>query len=94
MGTSDSAMMASLLGATTVGHWVDGVPVQGISGRTADVFNPALGSVARSVSLANASEVDSAVQSSARAFSSWSATPPLRRARVMFKFKEIGRAHV
>ena len=89
MGTSDSVMISSLLSATTVGHWVDGAPRAGTSGRSADVFNPALGSVARSVALADQAEVDAAVQSSAKAFPAWAAMPPLRRARVMFKFKEL-----
>ncbi|HEX5325768.1 MAG TPA: CoA-acylating methylmalonate-semialdehyde dehydrogenase, partial [Acetobacteraceae bacterium] len=41
------------------------------------------------VALANAAEVDNAVQAAARAWPAWAATPPLRRARVMFKLKHL-----
>jgi malonate-semialdehyde dehydrogenase (acetylating)/methylmalonate-semialdehyde dehydrogenase len=45
--------------------------------------------VASEVLLADASDVDAAVQSAHKAFGAWSETSPLRRARVMFKFKEL-----
>jgi malonate-semialdehyde dehydrogenase (acetylating) / methylmalonate-semialdehyde dehydrogenase len=76
-------------GSNTVQHWIDGKPVPSQSGRTGDVFNPALGVIARQVVLANVAEVNAAVESSAKAFPAWAAMPALRRARVMFKFKEI-----
>ena len=51
--------------------------------------NPATGAVTGSVCLANASDVDQAVAAAKAAFPAWSNTPPLRRARVMFKFLEL-----
>jgi malonate-semialdehyde dehydrogenase (acetylating)/methylmalonate-semialdehyde dehydrogenase len=72
----------------TICHWIDGKPVAG-SGRTAPVYNPSLGRVARTVSLATKTEVDRAVASAARAFPDWSRQSALRRARVLFRFKEL-----
>lgn len=74
---------------TLIPHMINGVRVNGASGRHSEVFNPATGEVSGHVPLANAAEVDAAVQGAARAFTGWAATPPLRRARVMFKFKEL-----
>ena len=97
MGSSDSSMAAAqaALQAPVVGHWVNG-RIHGApagSGRPAtrygDVFNPATGVVARQVAFADPSDVDAAVQAAAEAFPAWAATPPLRRARVFFKFKEL-----
>jgi malonate-semialdehyde dehydrogenase (acetylating) / methylmalonate-semialdehyde dehydrogenase len=70
-------------------HWVNGREVAGASGRFGDVYNPALGSVAGHVAFASAEEVGQAVAAAQSAFAGWAATPPLRRARVMFKFKEL-----
>jgi len=72
-----------------IGHFVAGRRVEGRSGREADVFNPATGAVSGRVALASAGEVDAAVASAKAAFPAWSDTPPVRRARVMFKFKEL-----
>lgn len=65
----------------------------GQSARIAPVYNPALGAVASEVLLADASDVDAAVQSAHKAFGAWAETSPLRRARVMFKFKELIEKH-
>jgi malonate-semialdehyde dehydrogenase (acetylating)/methylmalonate-semialdehyde dehydrogenase len=70
-------------------HWIGGKTITGNSGRAGDVFNPSLGLVAGRVALASESEVDAAVRAARQAFSEWSATPSLKRARVMFRFKEI-----
>ena len=70
-------------------HFIDGAVVKGTSGRTKDVFNPATGEVARQVALASKAEVRAAVESAARALPGWAATPPAKRAQVMFKFREL-----
>ncbi len=72
-----------------IGHFIGGKPVAGTSGRTADVFNPASGEVTGKVALADSAEVNAAVQAAAAAWPAWATMPPLRRARVMFKFKEL-----
>ncbi|MEX2009948.1 MAG: CoA-acylating methylmalonate-semialdehyde dehydrogenase, partial [Dongiaceae bacterium] len=73
----------------TLQHFIDGKPAEGRSGRFADVFNPATGEVAARVPLAGAAEIDRAVMAATAAFPAWAATTPLRRARVMFRFKEL-----
>ncbi len=70
-------------------HWINGARVPGTSGRFSDVYHPASGKIQARLPLATLAEVDAAVQAAAAAFPSWSAQPPLRRARVMFRFREI-----
>ena len=72
-----------------IGHFIGGKAVAGTSGRTADVFNPASGEVTGKVALASVAEVDAAVEAANAAWPAWASMPPLRRARVMFKFKEL-----
>ena len=73
----------------TLHHYVNGQKVEGTSGRFGDVFNPATGEVAARVPLASSSETASAIEAAAAAFPDWRNTPPLRRARVLFRFKEL-----
>ncbi len=73
----------------SIEHWIGGRLAPGTSGRRADVFNPATGSVSGQVALASSAEVDAAVASAQAAFPAWADTPPIRRARVMFKFLEL-----
>ena len=75
-------------------HWIAGKAVAGASGRTAEVFDPSTGEVQAQVPLADAGEVDAAVAAAAEAFPEWSGWPPLRRARVMFRFREIFEARM
>ncbi len=77
----------------TVQHYVNGKKIDGRSGRFAPVFNPATGEQPRQVALAAASEVDQAVSAAREALPGWANTPPLRRARVMFKFNELLNQH-
>jgi malonate-semialdehyde dehydrogenase (acetylating)/methylmalonate-semialdehyde dehydrogenase len=75
-------------------HWIGGTTVSGTSGRSAPVFNPARGVITGRVALASETEVDAAVRNARAAFPAWAATPPLKRARVMFKFKELIESHM
>jgi malonate-semialdehyde dehydrogenase (acetylating)/methylmalonate-semialdehyde dehydrogenase len=59
------------------------------SGRTSPVFNPATGEQTGELGLSTAAEVDAAVQAAKAALPEWAAMPPLKRARLMFKFKEL-----
>ncbi len=79
--------------ATSIAHYISGQPVPGTSTRAQDVFNPATGAVTGRVSLANVQDVDQAVAAAQAAFPAWADTPPLRRARVMFKFLELLNQH-
>ncbi|MAW78724.1 MAG: methylmalonate-semialdehyde dehydrogenase (CoA acylating), partial [Parvularcula sp.] len=73
----------------THGHFINGKAVEGGSGRSSDVFNPTTGEVQAEVALANGAEVTKAIDAAEKAFPAWAATNPQRRARVMFKFKEL-----
>ena len=83
-----SAQHLPLAGLPLIAHWIDGAPVRGAA-RTARVFNPSLGQPIREVGLADAADVDRAVQSARRAWPEWSRQSALRRARVLFRFKEL-----
>src|SRR5438067_1699771 len=70
-------------------HFIDGKRTDDKSGRWGVVFNPATGEKVRRVALGSAAEVDAAAQAAAKAFPGWAATPPLTRARILFKFLEL-----
>jgi malonate-semialdehyde dehydrogenase (acetylating)/methylmalonate-semialdehyde dehydrogenase len=70
-------------------HWIAGEKVAGTSGRFGDVYDPATGLVQARVPLANRAELERAVATAQRAFPGWAAQPPLRRARVLFRFREL-----
>ena len=73
----------------TIPHYINGARVEGTSGRTADVFNPATGEVQAHVPLANADELNAAIASAKEAQVAWGATNPQKRARVMMKFVDL-----
>ncbi|MCB9955004.1 MAG: CoA-acylating methylmalonate-semialdehyde dehydrogenase [Parvularculaceae bacterium] len=75
--------------ATEHGHFINGKRVAGESGRFGDVFNPTTGEKQGKVSLAARAEVTRAIDAAEKAFPAWASTNPQRRARVMFKFKEL-----
>ncbi len=76
-----------------IDHYIGGRIVASTSGRTQDVFNPATGAVTSRVALASSAEVAAAVASAHAAFPAWADTPPIRRARILFKFLELVNAH-
>ena len=79
--------------AATIAQYVNGHVVAGGSARQQAVFNPATGAATGQVALANAADVDSAVAAAKAAFPAWADTPPIHRARVMFKFLELLNRH-
>jgi len=70
-------------------HYLNGRLQAGASGRMSEVYNPARGEVSAQVSLATKEEVGAAVAAARDAFPAWRDTPPLKRARVLFKFKQL-----
>jgi malonate-semialdehyde dehydrogenase (acetylating)/methylmalonate-semialdehyde dehydrogenase len=77
----------------TITHYINGAKVDTQSGRYADVFNPALGEPVARVALGTNEEVDMAVRAAEKAFPAWAATPPLTRARVLFKYLQLCQEH-
>ncbi|WP_406625226.1 CoA-acylating methylmalonate-semialdehyde dehydrogenase [Acidovorax sp. SDU_ACID1] len=74
---------------SNINHFIGGAVVTGTSTRAQDITNPATGRVTGRVALANRADVDAAVAAAQAAFPRWADTPPIRRARVLFKFLEL-----
>ena len=72
-----------------VQHFIGGARSNGVSTRTAEVFNPAQGRVAGHVRLADQADVDAVVAAAKKALPDWADASPLRRSRILFKFKEL-----
>ena len=71
-----------------IGHYINGEEVAD-DARTGAVTNPASGETIGQVAMANAAMVERAVAAAAAAFPAWRDTPPLKRARVMSRYKEL-----
>ena len=72
-----------------VGHFIGGKHVASTSGRNQNIMQPMDGSVRGTVALGSKKELRDAVENAKAAQPAWAATNPQRRARVMFKFKEL-----
>ena len=72
----------------TINHLIDGRLHDG-GIRTAEVFNPATGHPAAQVRLADRTTVEAAIASAQQAFPAWRNTPPVKRARVMSRLKQL-----
>ncbi|MBF8224402.1 CoA-acylating methylmalonate-semialdehyde dehydrogenase [Halomonas sp. 328] len=77
---------------TTLGHLINGVRVDDAT-RTQAVYNPSTGEVASQVSLASQATVEAAIEAAQAAFPAWRNTPPAKRARVMYRFKQLLEEH-
>lgn len=73
----------------TIQHIINGQRTSGTSGQTQAVFNPANGQQTGELVLGNSHDVNQAVESSLVAFELWSATPPAKRAAVMFNMRQL-----
>jgi malonate-semialdehyde dehydrogenase (acetylating) / methylmalonate-semialdehyde dehydrogenase len=73
----------------TIRHWIDGAETTGDSTRVGAVYNPATGEQQAEVLLAEASDVDRAVQAAGAAFEEWSQASLSKRTRILFAFREI-----
>ncbi|MBI1892053.1 MAG: CoA-acylating methylmalonate-semialdehyde dehydrogenase [Burkholderiales bacterium] len=74
-------------------HFINGRKVASSSSRSQEVFNPATGEVSAYVGLANEEQVHTAVAAAQAVAPAWAETAPLKRARVLFKFKELMEKH-
>lgn len=72
-----------------VPHWIDGVERPSTSGRTAPIFDPALGVVTKHVGLANAAEIQAAIASAKAAFPAWRDLSLAKRQSIIFNFREL-----
>jgi len=73
-------------------HWINGKPWTGEAATRGDIYNPATGRVSGTVDYATAAEVDAAVTAAAAALPAWRETSLVRRAAVLFAFRELVRS--
>ncbi|MCL1478269.1 MULTISPECIES: CoA-acylating methylmalonate-semialdehyde dehydrogenase [unclassified Marinobacter] len=73
---------------STVGHLINGQIIND-ENRAQPIFNPSTGDSTRQVALASKATVEKAIAAAQAAYPAWRATPPLKRARIMFRFKEL-----
>ncbi|MEE3877730.1 CoA-acylating methylmalonate-semialdehyde dehydrogenase [Vibrio sp. YYF0003] len=78
----------------TIHNYIGGSIQESQSGKFAPVFNPATGEQICQVVLSSKSETELAIESAAKAFPAWSKMSPLKRARILFKFKELMEANM
>lgn len=76
-----------------VSHFINGKKLP-ITGKTLDIYNPATGEVVGQVALADKKIIDSAVSAAKSAFVNWSSQAPLKRARILFKYKALLEANI
>ena len=72
-----------------LGHFIAGELVHPTHSRTSDVMDPSTGRVTRRVCLADEKIVDQSVAAAKAAFDAWRDTSPLKRARIMFRYKSL-----
>jgi len=73
----------------TIEHWIDGRRTPGEGTRRGPVYNPATGQQQAEVVLAATADVDAAVASARRAFEEWGQSSLSKRAKVLFRFREL-----
>ncbi len=76
-----------------ISHFINGQPAHAEGTRQIDVYNPARGEPCARVALAEPRDVDAAVCAALAAFPGWAATPPLARARILFKYLQLCQQH-
>ena len=77
------------MAAQTLQNYINGEWVASSGTTLLDVKNPATGELLAKVPISTAKDVDDAVKAAAKAFPAWRATPPVQRARYLFKFKTL-----
>jgi malonate-semialdehyde dehydrogenase (acetylating)/methylmalonate-semialdehyde dehydrogenase len=73
----------------TIAHLIGGAAVDGTSGRTSPVYNPATGAQSAELALASVAEVDAAVANAAEAFESWRHSSLAQRTKTMFAYRDL-----
>jgi malonate-semialdehyde dehydrogenase (acetylating)/methylmalonate-semialdehyde dehydrogenase len=75
-------------------HFINGQWTAGHSSEWCDVVNPATGELLASVPMADAADVNAAVEAAAAAFPEWRRTPPEDRIQPLFKLKMLLEEHL
>jgi malonate-semialdehyde dehydrogenase (acetylating)/methylmalonate-semialdehyde dehydrogenase len=77
----------------TIGHWIDGKPVESTHDRVGWVYDPARGERSASVALASEAEVDRAVAAAVTTATGWGQSPLSRRTGLLFRLRELVDGH-
>jgi malonate-semialdehyde dehydrogenase (acetylating) / methylmalonate-semialdehyde dehydrogenase len=77
----------------TINHWINGRTVEDEPERTGAVYDPATGQQSAQVAYASGDDVDAAVRAAQAAYPAWRDTSVVKRARVMFAFRELLATH-
>src|SRR5687767_14981494 len=77
----------------TIGHWIGGESLEGDSGRTGPVYNPATGEQTGEVTFASTEDVDRAVTTAAEAFATWRNWSLSKRAELFFRIYQLVDEH-
>ncbi|WP_250463295.1 CoA-acylating methylmalonate-semialdehyde dehydrogenase [Microbulbifer litoralis] len=72
----------------TIGHLING-EILAQDPRQQDLVNPSTNEVTGRVSLASKATVEEAINAAEAAYPAWRDTPPIKRARVMFRLKDL-----
>jgi malonate-semialdehyde dehydrogenase (acetylating)/methylmalonate-semialdehyde dehydrogenase len=78
---------------TRIPHWIGGKRVEGTSGRSGPVYNPATGVQSGAVDFASVEEIDAAVRNAAEAWETWRTFSLAKRAELFFRIRELFHAH-
>ncbi|MGZ4122366.1 MAG: aldehyde dehydrogenase family protein, partial [Tumebacillaceae bacterium] len=81
--------MSITTGGATLKNYINGEWTESESNRFEDIPNPATGELLARVPLSTKADVEAAVQAASAAFATWSQTPVVERARVMFRFQQL-----
>ena len=73
----------------TIQNGIGGRKITSASQRFSAVYNPATGEEIARLPLSQAAEINAAVEAARKAAATWGTTPPTKRVKPMFKFKEL-----
>ncbi|UIN02571.1 CoA-acylating methylmalonate-semialdehyde dehydrogenase [Yersinia ruckeri] len=77
----------------TVANFIHGESIVSDSQRVQAIFNPATGEPIRQVLMSTPQETEQAIAAAQKAFPSWARQSPLKRSRVLFRFKQLLEQH-
>jgi malonate-semialdehyde dehydrogenase (acetylating) / methylmalonate-semialdehyde dehydrogenase len=78
----------------SVSHFIHGKAAPLAGARLSDIFDPSTGTVQAQVELATPAHLQKAIDSALQAQPEWAAINPQRRARVLFRYKELIEANI
>lgn len=77
-----------------IGQYINGEHHSTAGTKTMQIINPALEEQIGTLHFADKDQIEHAITSAEQAFNTWSKTAPLKRARILFKFKALLEQHM